>query len=149
MKRIFYISVVALLASCASAEWPDVERGEQELKARDIVWQSFGATQESPPYVSWETGEQCPNGNDGNKYIVLFEKDDYGHLWKCLLGRYHEPEHQAWVAFRDKISSSAYAHELYHGWLWVHTGDPDSAHLGPGWTTIVWHANDLLRAEGL
>ena len=137
------LAVLICLASCATGEWPDVERGESELRERDIVWESFGATDEAPPTVDWETGEKCPDlaRDFGGLYILLDGK--------CLLGRYHEPDHRARVIWTEKISASAYAHEMYHGWLWIHTGDLDRDHWDPGWSTVVWNANSLLRQVGL
>jgi len=132
------------LGGCATGEWPDVERGEAELMARDIVWSSYGGTDEAPPRVFWTEGEPCPTLPGGH---ILKTRED-GTI-KCLLGWYWEPDHYAWVITRDKISDSAYAHELYHGWLWIHTGDLDPGHWNAGWTTAVWHANDLLREAGL
>jgi len=140
MHYLFFI----LLSACAMGEWPDVERGTDELHARDIVWTFFGATQEAPPSVHWEEGEACPTipGRHILRYL------DNGTI-KCLLGWYWEPDHHARVIRTDKISDSAYAHELYHAWLWIHTGDLDPNHRNPGWTTVVGHANDLLRQSNL
>jgi hypothetical protein len=53
------------------------------------------------------------------------------------------------VIWADRISDSAYAHELYHGWLSLHTGDLDPDHRDPGWSTLVPHANALLRESQL
>jgi hypothetical protein len=143
---VIRLALLAFLVGCAQGEWPDVERGAEELQAREMVWASLGALDEAPPSVSWEAGEACPMRTGGGRYIVF--GSDNGP-WRCLSGWYWEPDHHARVIWTDRISDSSYAHELYHGWLWLHTGDLDPGHLGAGWATAVPHANALLRDAGL
>lgn len=127
MKRLWIITTTLLfLQACAPPQDPPVERGDDEVEARQIVWREHFKEGSTPPPVHWWYG-RCPSKPDDLRTAVVTLSGI------CYSGLFYP--YQCDVAWRGSFSKSAYSHELMHAWQ--HTrGIFDPGHSLDEWSQI-------------
>lgn len=132
-------SLLVVLAACGPID-PQVERGADEIRARQIVWHEQLNVDYYVPTVKWFYGT-CPLKPDDPRTAIFYEG-------KCYSGLWFEVPWVATVAWRGKFSTSAYAHELIHAWQTT-KGIYDPDHLITADWAYEQTAGSALANEGL
>lgn len=147
MIRAAAIALALLCSGCfllskGPRTTPDVTRGADEARARELVWSGFGG-KGVPPRVEWVTDlEACSAKRPGE--LVGFTARG-----QCVAGITTYDGTFSRIAWLGSYHRSAYAHELYHSWRVQNGLDGDSQHLAPEWKGLVRDLQHKLEAEGL
>lgn len=119
--------LLLFLAACSSELVPpEVERGPEEERARDLVWHGYFNSERMPPRVVWWY-DICPI-SESDKISVYIDGE-------CYAGLFRERMWRADVAWRGAFSESAYSHELLHAYQ-AERGIYDPEHENAEWEMV-------------
>src|SRR5260221_652790 len=130
MKRLLLSFALSLFYHCTIAH-PISWSHARDHEAVDIVWKStYGMEGETPPHIVWRC-DRCPEYADDDRCYIQ------DPMLGCLNGVYYNALDMAIVNNQAKISDSAFAHELLHGYLQRVYGQPDRKHERDEWDTLL------------
>lgn len=142
---LLLVLTLGLSLSGCHGPWPTgpLRTDPALAQARELVWDRvYGGPGVGPDVIFVNRNSLNCNRRRGFKYDNM-----------CVYGLYFHDSDTAYVAWRpgDTFSSTAYAHELYHAFLFKTTGDADPDHSGEGWKSggLVEKARDALEIDSL
>jgi hypothetical protein len=154
-KFLLALFILAISGCGGCSSYPTIPRQEE---ATALVWIFYSAPG-APPAIEWieQDDLDCGLGMDGVHRGFYRRQTDFEKLnsipRQCVMGVYWPDRDLTQIArpIDFQYTSSAFAHELYHSYLWKKFRKGDPTHIMPGFQTggAVDQANVLLMEAGI